>query len=133
GIPSGCLPLGSDVVKQRGEVDRFAEVDRHLAIALTQRAECTEQSEQRFLFFWFARKLTNIRFAFHQLFVADVDRLKHYRAARLAQEAAHGHREHSTARAEQAAGARTSTFDEIFERYAAHEKLAHVFGKDRRI
>ena len=91
------------------------------------------QAQDRFLLLGLARQLADVRAAFDQLLVADVDRLEHHRPARLAQEAAHGHRQHAGARLQQPAGAAAPALDEVLDRHAAREELRHVLGEHGRV
>jgi hypothetical protein len=69
--------------------------------------------------------------AFEQPLVAEVDRHEHERTARLAQVAAHGHRQHARARLQQPARAAAAALDEILDRMTTRHHEPDVLHEHR--
>ncbi|MNJ49118.1 hypothetical protein D3C77_443340 [compost metagenome] len=75
-------PAGLLLVEEGAEADRFAEVHRHLAEALFERADDFEDVEDRLFLLARATQLTQVGAAFEHTFVADVHRYEDDRRAR---------------------------------------------------
>ena len=113
---------------------RLGKTDRHAPVIAPQDAAgSAQQGPHRLLLLGPAGKLVQITLAFHQFFVADVDRLEHHGLARLTQVGAKRHRQRAALGLQQAARARAPTLDEVLDRIATADQLGHVFGKHRRI
>ena len=126
-------PLRCALIEDVAEEDRLAEVDGHLAVAMAQHAEGAQQAEQAFLLLRLAGQLRLVAAGFHQLFVADVYGLENHRATRSPQEATHGHRQHAALGRQQATGARTPAFDEVFDGDAAVDQHGDVLAEYGRV
>ena len=74
-------------------------------------------------------QLADVGPALDDALVAEVHRHEHHSAFRVAQVAAHGHRQHAGARRQQAAGAAAAALDEVFERMAARHHEAEILGE----
>ena len=134
----GILQAFAPVRRMHGqhvvERDRLAEVDRDPSVVRTQDLEhAADQRPDRFLLLGLAGEFVEVALALDQFLVADVHRLEHHRTLGRTQEGAQRHRDHAALRRQQAAGARATAFDEVFDREALAEQLRHVFGKHRRV
>ncbi len=129
-----AVPLRRTLGEHVVERDRLAEVHHDLAVVLLEHLrDRPQQRPDRFLFLRPAGQFIQIAAAFHQLFIADVDRLEQHRLARLAQEGAQRHRDHAALGLQQAPGARAATFDEVLDRVTAGDQLRHVFAEHCRV
>ena len=129
-----AVPLRRTLGEHVVERDRLAEVHHHLAVVLLEHlGDRPQQRPDRFLLLRPAGQFVQVAAAFHQLFIADVDRLEQHRLARLAQERAQRHRDHAALGLQQAPGARAAAFDEVLDRVTAGDQLRHVFAEHRRV
>ena len=125
-----AFPVAVQVVHQ---LDRLAEVHVHLAEMAAQHLERFHQAAHGLFFLFAAVQFADVGAAFDHLFIADVDRHEGDRLARVAQEAAHRHRQHAGARLQHAAAAAAPAFHEILDGEALGGDAVQVFVEHRRV
>ncbi len=112
------------------ERDRLAEIDVHTTEALPQLSQSAYQAEHALLLLGLAGQLADVGGAFDDALVAEIHRQEHHRARGVAQEAAHGHRQHAGLRLQQAAGAAAAAFDEVLDGMAPRHDGREVLHED---
>ena len=123
--PAAVVPVEHGV-----QCDRLAQVHVHPAEALAQHAPGPEQAEHALLLLGLPGELADVGAPLDQPLVPEIDRDEHHRPLGLAQEAAHGHRQHAGLRLQQTPGAAAAPFDEILERMSAPHDGRQVLHQD---
>src|SRR5690606_36867042 len=85
------------------------------------------------LLLFLAPQLTQVRTAFHHLFIADVHRYENDGFTVISQEAAHGHGEHARPWWQHAPGTGPATFDNVLHGVTPGEHDVHGFVERRGI
>ena len=98
-----------------------------------QHLERFHQAAHGFFFLFAAVQFADVGAAFDHFFVADIDRHEGDRFARVAQEAAHRHRQHAGTRLQHAAAAAAAAFHEILNGEALGGDAVQVFVEHRRV
>ena len=116
-IPSALFP---DVVARCGRMYNGA-------MALVETNDVGQQVADALLALGAARQLADVGVALDDALVAEIDGQEHDRPLRVAQIAAHRHRQHAGLRLQETPRARAPTFDEIFDRMAATHDRTEIF------
>src|SRR5208283_4027213 len=96
------------------ENDGLPQIDVHFAeLAAEHGEEGPHQTEDAFLLLRAAGEFADVGSALDDAFIAEIYGHEHHGTPRLAQVAAHGHRQHSRARRQQSAGAAAAAFNEV--------------------
>ncbi len=123
-------PLRIELLQHVVQQNRLADVHEHVPELLAQLGHGAEQPEDALLLLRLAGKLADIRRAFDHALVAEVHRQKRHRPLRMAQEAAHRHRDHPGLRLQQATGAAATTLDEVLDGMPAPHDGGEIVRED---
>ena len=115
------------------QLDRLAEVHVHLAEVTAQHLEGFHQATHGFFFLFAAVQFADVGAALDHFLVADINRYEGDRLARVAQEAAHRHRQHAGARLQHAPAAAAPALHEILNGEALGGDAVQVFVEHRRV
>ena len=128
----GSAPLRMMFLQQRIQGNGLSQINVHGAeFAAQNRRRGLDEPEHAFLFLPLARELADVSSALDDPLVAEVHRHEYHRAPRIADEAAHRHRQHAGARRQQAAGAAATALHEVFERMPARHHESQIIHEDR--